>query len=393
MMRHSIRGVTILLILLCHAIASTALCPAPSCLSFSRGSTRPQIARWRGGAIKIEESAARANQPLMSLKLGLVRVAGYSIIAGSLTLKAPQIVRVIKNRSVLGLAPASIYSDVFLFTSSVLYHALRRNPFRAYGESIFILMQTFVMVGLFWRFEDSSQGLPAAVTAEPLVTTAERASGVAPEAETAWGRDTAAGVLWKPAGGGSGGNSKFKKNRRMRTRVARNISLVGAYAAAVAACLAWLPQSAWGLLICASTPAILGVQLPQIMQNFQQGHTGELAPVTVLLSFLGSGVRVATTVADLGGDPWLLMNYLLGTSLNGVQLTQLWAFRKRTREAQRLAMVARGGRGGGGVASVPKGEQPAGSGKKKDLPWGEEGDALETVSLLKDRGPPELGSL
>ena len=57
-----------------------------------------------------------------------------------------------KAKSLVGLAPASIYADVFLFATSVMYHVLKGNPIRAYGESVVVLFQTLVMVGLLWRF-------------------------------------------------------------------------------------------------------------------------------------------------------------------------------------------------------------------------------------------------
>ena len=37
-------------------------------------------------------------------------------------------------------------------------------------------------------------------------------------------------------------------------------------------------------------------KLPQVIQNFRQGHTGQLALLTVALSFGGNLARVATTV-------------------------------------------------------------------------------------------------
>lgn len=57
-----------------------------------------------------------------------------------------------RAKSLVGLAPASIYADVFLFATSVMYHVLKGNPFRAYGESVIVLFQTLMMVGLLWTF-------------------------------------------------------------------------------------------------------------------------------------------------------------------------------------------------------------------------------------------------
>lgn len=65
----------------------------------------------------------------------------------------------------VGLAPASIYADVFLFATSVIYHVLKRNPIRAYGESVIVLFQTLMMVGLLWRYGTEEEGAVAAAGA------------------------------------------------------------------------------------------------------------------------------------------------------------------------------------------------------------------------------------
>ncbi|CAN0070681.1 unnamed protein product, partial [Ectocarpus sp. 12 AP-2014] len=84
-----------------------------------------------------------------------------------------------------------------------------------------------------------------------------------------------------------------------------------------------------------STPTILAVQLPQIWKNWRQKHTGELATLTVLLAFGGSSVRIATTIADLGGDPWLLFNYILGATSNATILAQIYLYRALTAKVRR----------------------------------------------------------
>ncbi|CAM9181212.1 unnamed protein product [Choristocarpus tenellus] len=163
------------------------------------------------------------------------------------------------------------------------------------------------MVGLLWAFEGNSSEGTGAGDGE--------------------GTKAAQSGMWNGAGG----------------RVRRNLAIVTAYAALVAGSIAFLPPSAWGLLVFVATPFILGVHVPQIWQNFQQGHTGELAVTTVFLSFLGSSVRIGTTIADLGADPWLLMNYSIGAILNGIQLVQIWLTREQTAKARQAFADALGG--------------------------------------------------
>lgn len=239
----------------------------------------------------------------MNTQLGLVRVAGYGIIAGSLGLKTPQIARVWQAKSLVGLAPASIYADVFLFATSVIYHILKRNPIRAYGESVVVLVQTMIMVALLWRYG---------------------------------GTDNDDAVLGK----GEGGSAAFSTTRAKKLSspgggvLGRTAIVIGSVAASLA-CFQYLPERLWGLLVVVSTPTIFMVQVPQIAKNFRQRHTGELAGLTVLLAFIGSSIRIGTTIADLGGDPWLLFNYMLGASSNALMLFQMYIYRAKTAEIRR----------------------------------------------------------
>lgn len=189
-------------------------------------------------------------------------------------IQTPQIARVWQAKSLVGLAPASIYADVFLFATSVIYHVLKRNPIRAYGESVVVLVQTMIMVGLMWRYGTEDAALVNADVKSP----------------------SAAGIK-RSAGGGL---------------VGRSAIVLGSIAATVL-CMQYLPPSMWGLLVVISTPTILVVQGPQIYKNWRQKHTGELAPLTVALAFVGSSIRIGTTIAvrlQQIRDVTLLLRYI-----------------------------------------------------------------------------------
>lgn len=176
-------------------------------------------------------------------------------------------------KSLVGLAPVSIYADVFLFATSVIYHILKGNPIRAYGESIVILVQTMIMVGLLWRYGGVD---------DDDVLAGDDARGVS---------NGVGGT-----GGGMGPRPRKMKNSPGGDSLRRTLIVLGSVASSLA-CIKYLPERLWGLLVVVSTPTIFAVQGPQIMKNFRQRHTGELAELTVLLSFLGSSVRIATTIA------------------------------------------------------------------------------------------------
>ena len=195
--------------------------------------------------------------------------------------QTPQIARVWQAKSLVGLAPASIYADVFLFATSVIYHVLKKNPIRAYGESVIVLLQTMVMVGLLWRFGTDDNVGAAAQNGNASSSSSSSSAARAVVVDGVDGDIDPANKKKKVRGGGLVGK----------------VSIVAGTVAASLLCWQYLPESMWGLLVIVSTPAILAVQLPQIWKNWRQKHTGELATLTVFLAFLGSSVRIGTTIA------------------------------------------------------------------------------------------------
>jgi hypothetical protein len=144
------------------------------------------------------------------------KVLGYGILLGSLFLQVPQLVKIVKLRSVAGISRWSRYSEVPINTSSCIYHFLIGAPLSTWGENIIVLTQNLVIVALCWVWEN------------PRVAKREM------------------------------------------------ILAVSALAALSAAQLS-LPPSLLPLLIWLNIPFILGSTVPQIIQNQQQGHTGQLA--------------------------------------------------------------------------------------------------------------------
>lgn len=205
--------------------------------------------------------------------------------------QTPQITRVWQAKSLVGLSPASIYADVFLFATSVIYHILKRNPIRAYGETVVVLVQTMIMVGLLWRYGGGDEVDPDDI--EMVPGTGSPRYQRLPSGASWEGSDADASILARrkkaPPGGGLLG---------------RTVIVLASLGASLA-CIQFLPEPLWWLLVVVSTPTLIAVQLPQIWKNFRQRHTGELATLTVFLAFLGSSIRIGTTIAvrDPAGAP------------------------------------------------------------------------------------------
>jgi hypothetical protein len=64
----------------------------------------------------------------------LSKILGYCIVAGSFFLQLPQLIKIMKSRSVIGLSSLSRYSEVPINSSTVIYHYLKNLPFSTYGE-------------------------------------------------------------------------------------------------------------------------------------------------------------------------------------------------------------------------------------------------------------------
>ena len=83
-----------------------------------------------------------------------------------------------------------------------------------------------------------------------------------------------------------------------------------------------LPRSRWQILNLAQAPLVLAARVPQIVANFQQGHTGQLSLITYLLNVAGSGARAFTVVQELD-DKMVLASALSSFVQNAVLVAQI----------------------------------------------------------------------
>lgn len=103
------------------------------------------------------------------------------------------------------------------------------------------------------------------------------------------------------------------------------VSMIGILAGftAVAFGSLQLPPSLWSFLPLSNLPLLLISRIPQIIQNFKQGSTGQLSGITTFLTFAGSLARVFTTIQEVGWDFSLLIGYFLGFATSGLLLFQV----------------------------------------------------------------------
>ncbi|GAB9464991.1 Mannose-p-dolichol utilization defect 1 protein [Globisporangium polare] len=211
------------------------------------------------------------------LKLVVSKALGYAIITGSLILKLPQILKILSAKDVTGLTPASFYMEVLLYVSSTIYNVLRGYPVSTWGENLVILVQNVVLVLLLWAYYT------------PKIAYATR------------------------------------------------FGLAVVFAGLTAGMLLTPPEYQWALA-SAGIPVSIVARIPQIFSNFKQGHTGQLAFVTLVLNFGGSVARLFTTMQETG-DPVQLLGFGVAILLNGTLVLQVLLFWGATNKA--LAVAAK----------------------------------------------------
>ncbi|CAM9827588.1 unnamed protein product [Chrysoparadoxa australica] len=147
---------------------------------------------------------------------------------------------------------------------NMAYYLTSGAPVSAYGEVIFLLLQDLVIVGLLWSL-------------------------ASPDKQTSLG---------------------------MRCE------LVVVLAAVSIVCV-MLPDEHRYLIPSCIIPLVFMSRIPQIWSNYTNGHTGQLAFITLFLNFFGTFLRLLTTIQEVG---WVMsLLYQLSTSvvLNLVLLFQM----------------------------------------------------------------------
>lgn len=194
---------------------------------------------------------------------------GGTMVAVSFAKYLPQIRRIVRRRSVLGLAPAAYYGDALVFCTKACYHYRRGHPVSAWGELVVIFAQNVAIVGLIHKLRARAPGdLPRAVA------------------------------------------------------VTRDLAGLGAFVFA----LSRVPNAALPLLSAFTAPLLIVSFTAQASRNARRRSTGQLSAGTVKLRLFGSTVRVITTITQLGGELPVLINHVIGLAGCLILLGQIWWF-------------------------------------------------------------------
>ncbi|TDG99939.1 hypothetical protein EPR50_G00199450 [Perca flavescens] len=194
------------------------------------------------------------------LKIVLSKGLGIGIILGSVMVKLPQIIKLMGAKSAEGLSFQTVLLELLAITGTMAYSIANKFPFSAWGEALFLMLQT-VAIGFLIQH---------------------------------YGGRTSRGVLF----------------------------LVVFIGLLVLVLSPVTPMPVVTYLQASNMPAIIIGRLIQAAANLRNGHTGQLSAVSVFLLFAGSLARIFTSVQETG-DTLMAVTYVISSACNGIIALQV----------------------------------------------------------------------
>ena len=193
-------------------------------------------------------------------KATLSKGLGIGIIAGSILVKVPQILKILNSKSAEGINIYGVYLELFAITANFAYSYVMGFPFSAWGEGTFLAIQTAIIAALVLHYGKAS-AKAAVFLATYVGIVSALISGFTP-----------IDVLW--------------------TMQAVNV------------------------------PIILSAKSIQVVTNYKNGSTGQLSAITCFLLFGGSIARIFTSIQETG-DLIIIVTYCVSTVANCALVVQL----------------------------------------------------------------------
>nr|XP_014352224.1 PREDICTED: mannose-P-dolichol utilization defect 1 protein [Latimeria chalumnae] len=184
-----------------------------------------------------EELAVKLNLlHVPCLKILISKILGIGIIIGSVMVKLPQIIKILRAKSAEGLSFDSILLELLAITGTMAYSISNQFPFSAWGEALFLMFQTVAIGYLIQHYGGNTlKGTVHLLKCKSILP-------------------LTGGLIITCKGATGNGREDF----------------------------------------------VLFLQLIQATANYQNGHTGQLSAVTIFLLFAGSLARIFTSVQETG---------------------------------------------------------------------------------------------
>lgn len=190
------------------------------------------------------------------LKSTLAKCLGVGIVLGSILVKLPQIIKILRSGSAKGLSFTGVLLELVAVTANGAYSYSKGFPFGSYGEAVFMSLQTSLIALL---------------------------------------------ILW------------FTGNTTLTLLFS---AVYGAVVFAITHPAGWISAEVLWYGQAANIPMIVVGKLIQAISNFRQGHTGQLSAITVFLLTAGSLARIFTSIQETAGDPVVVATYVASSFVN-----------------------------------------------------------------------------
>ncbi|KAJ8726166.1 hypothetical protein PYW07_000864 [Mythimna separata] len=185
---------------------------------------------------------------------------GIGIIAGSILVKVPQILKILSSKSAEGINVYGVYLELFAITANFAYSYVKGFPFSAWGEGTFLAIQTAIIAALVLHY------------------------------------------------GGA---------------TSRAVVFLSTYAGIVSALVSgFTPTDVLWTMQAVNVPIIVIAKSIQVITNYKNGSTGQLSAITCFLLFGGSVARIFTSLVETG-DFIIIVTYCVSTVANGAIVAQL----------------------------------------------------------------------
>jgi mannose-P-dolichol utilization defect protein 1 len=207
------------------------------------------------------------------LKMIVSKGLGYGILAGSLLLRVPQILKILLSQSGKGISVVSEILMLIAIFGSMSYGFFKEFSIAAYGDTYFLYLQGIIVLLLVLYYDRNFF----------LIFLILPAVGIA---------------------------SYLLYAKMIPAQVILTLNALSVFLSVIS-------------------------RLNQAFANFMAKSTGNLSAITLILQFLGCVARIFTSIQETG-DTNLIISYIINSVVNGILVLQLFYYWNSDKAHQKL---------------------------------------------------------
>ena len=197
---------------------------------------------------------------VVCLKMIISKCLGYAILAGSILLRVPQIAKIMSANSGAGISVLSEILTVIACFGTMAYGYFKQFPIAAYGDAYFLYLQSIIILFLILYYQNRSFNAVASLLIIAVITA----------------------CLFM---------------NLLEEKIIVTLHGMSLFLAVIS-------------------------KLIQAFSNFQNGSTGNLSAITLILQFLGTVARIFTSIQETG-DSQMIVTFISVSMANFILVVQL----------------------------------------------------------------------